>query len=78
MELLKSAFDLLPRKFRRSPGPGSEQVILSTKKVTAATLLCAACSLQTGSGVSELPYYGRSPPVYPSRKVHLSQTSIAR
>jgi hypothetical protein len=57
-----------PRRRLRSPGSGSEQAVLSTK--TAATLLCAACSphMQTGSGGSELPYYGRSPPVYPSRK----------
>ncbi|KAK4034854.1 putative beta-glucosidase M [Parachaetomium inaequale] len=66
MDLLKSAFDMLPRRRRRSPGSGSEQAVLSTK--TAAALLCAACSphAQTGSGGSELPYYGRSPPFCPS------------
>jgi hypothetical protein len=67
MDFLRSAYDMLPRRLRRSPGP-PEQAVLSIK--TAATLLCATCSLQTGSGVSELPYYGLSPPVYPSRKVY--------
>jgi hypothetical protein len=68
MDLLRNALEMLPRRRLRSPGSGSEQAVLSTK--TAATLLCAACSphMQTGSGGSELPYYGRSPPVYPSRK----------
>jgi len=64
MDFLRSAYEMLPRKW----GSGAEQqAVLSTK--TAVSALCAACSLQTGSGASELPYYGLSPPVYPSRKV---------
>ncbi len=74
MDFLKNAFDMLPRKLRTRAagvsGRSSEQAVLGlgTTK-TAVSLLCAACSLQTGSGVSELPYYGLSPPVYPSRKL---------
>ena len=74
MDFLKNALDMLPRKLRTRAsgvsGRSSEQAVLSlgTTK-TAVSLLCAACSLQTGSGVSELPYYGLSPPVYPSRKI---------
>ncbi|KAK4150653.1 putative beta-glucosidase M [Chaetomidium leptoderma] len=59
MDLLKTVY----HKFRE-PWGSREQAVLSTK--TAVTLFCAACSLQTGSEVSELPYYGLSPPVYPS------------
>jgi beta-glucosidase len=66
MDFLRSAYDMLPRRLRSSQGP-PEQAVLSIKKT--ASLLCATCSLQTGSGVSELPYYGLSPPVYPSRNV---------
>ena len=74
MDFLKNALDMLPRKLRTRAsgvsGRSSEQAVLGlgTTK-TAVSLLCAACSLQTGSGVSELPYYGLSPPVYPSRKI---------
>ncbi len=73
MDFLKNAYDMLPRKLRtRVSGGPSEQAVLglSTTK-TAVSLLCAACSLQTGSGPSELPYYGLSPPVYPSREIFL-------
>ncbi|KAK4099436.1 glycoside hydrolase family 3 protein [Parathielavia hyrcaniae] len=57
------AYGMLPDMLRSSRGP-PEQAVLSIK--TAATLLCATCATQTGSGASELPYYGLSPPVYPS------------
>lgn len=58
MDLLRSAYDMLPRR--------QEQRVLSTKTV-AVTLLCSACSPRTGNEVSELPYYGLSPPVYPCK-----------
>ncbi|KAL2134882.1 hypothetical protein VTI74DRAFT_10608 [Chaetomium olivicolor] len=69
MDLLKTASDwLLPRSFLGS-GPAPEQVVLSTKK-TAVSALCAAaaaaCLHPASDAPSELPYYGRSPPVYPS------------
>ncbi|KXX78799.1 putative beta-glucosidase M [Madurella mycetomatis] len=70
MDYLKSVYNKLPRGFGGSSGPAEQQVI-SAK--TAVTALCAACSIQVGpnaaaiqNGASELPYYGRSPPVYPS------------
>ncbi|KAK4126918.1 glycoside hydrolase family 3 protein [Parathielavia appendiculata] len=63
MDFLKRAYGMLPDMLRSSRGP-PEQTVLSIK--TAATLLCATCSLQSSSGASELPYYGLSPPVYPS------------
>lgn len=73
MDYLKSFYNKLPRSFGASSDP-AEQVVISAK--TAVTALCAACSIQVGpdvagiqNGASELPYYGRSPPVYPSRKV---------
>lgn len=66
MDFLKTTYNnMMPRSlwdWRDS----AEQTVLSTKKA-AVSLLCAACSVQTGSDVSELPYYGLSPPVYPSR-----------
>ncbi|KAK4145633.1 putative beta-glucosidase M [Dichotomopilus funicola] len=73
MELLRGAYNLLPRKpwGSSSHRSRSDQAVLSTK--TAATLLCAACSphVQTGHDTpSELPYYGLSPPVYPSPPGH--------
>ena len=69
MEYLKSVYDRLPRSFW-GDGRSAEQTVLSTK--TALSLLCAAgCSMQPSSEVPELPYYGRSPPVYPSREFFL-------
>ncbi|KAK4237313.1 putative beta-glucosidase M [Achaetomium macrosporum] len=62
MEFLKSAYNMLPH-IRGARGP-AEQAVLSTK--TAISSFCAACSLHAGSGVAGLPYYGLSPPVYPS------------
>ncbi|AEO64446.1 glycoside hydrolase family 3 protein [Thermothielavioides terrestris NRRL 8126] len=64
MNVLRSAlYGMLPRSRRESRAePG--QAVLSTK--TAAALLCAACSLPAGLELSEVPYYGLSPPVYPS------------
>ena len=70
MDFLKNTYNnMMPRSlwdWRDS----AEQTVLSTKKA-AVSLLCAACSVQTGSNVSELPYYGRSPPIYPSRNSSL-------
>ncbi len=82
MDFLKNAYEMLPRKLRARvagvSGAPSEQAVLglSTTK-TAVSLLCAACSLQTGSGVSELPYYGLSPPVYPPRETFFFLTLIS-
>ncbi|KAK3906068.1 putative beta-glucosidase M [Staphylotrichum tortipilum] len=70
MDLLKSAYGMLPRRLLgsrsfRGPTERGEQVVLSTK-TAVSSLLCAAGSLQPCSDVSELSYYGLSPPVYPS------------
>ncbi|KAK4133735.1 glycoside hydrolase family 3 protein [Trichocladium antarcticum] len=56
MEYLRSAYDSLR----------GGQRVLSTKTAVSSLLCAAGCSMQPGSDVSELPYYGRSPPVYPS------------
>ena len=66
MDLLRTAYGMLPRSLWGS-GERGEQVVLSTK-TAVSSLLCAAGSLQTCPDSSELPYYGLSPPVYPSRK----------
>ncbi|KAL2258198.1 hypothetical protein VTK26DRAFT_8583 [Humicola hyalothermophila] len=67
MEFLKAAYNnMLPRSLWDWQG-STDQTVISTKHV-AVSLLCAGCSTPAGSGsdVPELPYYGRSPPVYPS------------
>lgn len=77
MEYLKAVYHMLPRSLRGdSDGRPAEQAVLSTK--TAVSLLCASCSINTGSDVSELPYYGRSPPVYPSRNVFFASLGYCR
>jgi len=74
MEYLSQFYDLLPASNRLLSHPGNlvGQLTFSLKDVI--TILCATVSIPkarfgyTGSdGPSEVPYYGRSPPVYPSR-----------
>jgi hypothetical protein len=65
---------LLPRGFNFSfPGPGglADQVVFPFTMKGAVSFLHAASSIQAttnGNSHSELPYYGRSPAVYPSRR----------
>jgi len=79
MDLVRSVYDWTFQKLPKPEPPQwrrlwpswdrhAGQAVLSTK--TAVTsVLCATCSLNTGpEAASELPYYGRSPPVYPSRE----------
>ncbi|KAJ4303878.1 hypothetical protein N0V88_001476 [Collariella sp. IMI 366227] len=68
LELLKTAYDWVLPGGGSALGSGAEQAVLSTK-TAAISALCAAtgCILpqQQPADSPDLPYYGRSPPVYP-------------
>jgi hypothetical protein len=75
MDYLSQLNDLLPtsnRLFSNSPGFLGQ---IAFRLKDAVTILCAAVSIPTaGFGAqnkeapSEVPFYGRSPPVYPARE----------
>jgi beta-glucosidase len=73
MEFLKGAYNNMhPHNFQGGRDR-AEQAVLSTK--TVVSVFCAACSLQAGPGAPDLPNYGLSPPVYPSREISFPLSS---